>query len=83
MSFCKKKRINQEIRDCDTMGNYYEDGEHYISREFVDDESGSLNYEKLFEKMDRKNSKCDPEKTFNPEEPSKDARIKSQKKYDR
>ncbi len=60
---CKKK-LYQDVQPCDTMGDYYEDGEHYISREFINDETGTLNYEKQFEKMKQKNSDCSPVKTF-------------------
>ncbi|MDX1959368.1 MAG: hypothetical protein SFU98_12395 [Leptospiraceae bacterium] len=52
-----------EINECDTMGNYYEDGEHYINREFVNDD-GTLDYKKQFEKSKQQNHDCYPTKTF-------------------
>lgn len=57
---CQRNRLNQEIGDCDTMGNYYEGGDHYISRDFYNDEEGTLRYDKLFEKSDRRNALCNP-----------------------
>jgi hypothetical protein len=59
---CKESRAKQEIEECDTMGNYYEGGDHYISREFYNDEEGTLRYDKLFEKSDRRNALCNPHK---------------------
>ncbi|HNH07537.1 MAG TPA: hypothetical protein PK683_03475 [Leptospiraceae bacterium] len=60
---CKKKYINEDIPECDSFGNYYENGEHYISREFLT-ESGSLDYKKLFDKSRQQNSNCYPTETF-------------------
>ncbi len=57
---CQKELLNEDIGECDTMGNYYERGDHYISREFYNDEDGTLRYDKLFEKSDKKNSICNP-----------------------
>jgi hypothetical protein len=52
-----------EIKECDTMGNYYEDGEHYINREFLKDD-GTLDYKKQFEMSKQQNHDCYPTKTF-------------------
>lgn len=58
----KKKQYNEEIKDCDPIGNYYENGNHYISRDMITDEGG-LDYKKLFENYyERKKSPCDPGK---------------------
>ncbi len=60
---CKKKHTNEDIPECDSFGNYYENGDHYISREFLT-ESGSLDYKKLFDKSKQQNSNCYPTETF-------------------
>ncbi|MEM7179609.1 MAG: hypothetical protein AAF518_01765 [Spirochaetota bacterium] len=57
----KKKTISQDIQECDPVGNYYEDGNHYISRDIVTDD-GVLNYKKMFNNYyKREGSPCDPE----------------------
>ena len=45
---CKKKKaFSHDIQECDPIGNYYEDGNHYISRDIVTDD-GVINYEEMF-----------------------------------
>jgi hypothetical protein len=63
---CKRKNYTADVDDCDTMGNYYEDGEHYINRDFISDE-GALDYNKTFEKFKFENANCHPTKSFNSE----------------
>lgn len=57
-SNCKKKQI-VEVNDCDTIGNYYENKEHYIKREFVTDD-GEIDYKKLFQKYKGSETICNP-----------------------
>lgn len=68
---CQKQLLNKDINECDPFGNYYIQGDHYISREFYDDEEGTLKYDKLFEKAKPENSNCAPYKLdFGEEETS-------------
>jgi hypothetical protein len=60
---CEEKHVIEDVEECDTMGSYYEGGEHYISREFMTEE-GILDYNKQFEKSKFQNSKCNPASTF-------------------
>ncbi|MCB1141276.1 MAG: hypothetical protein H7A24_01195 [Leptospiraceae bacterium] len=60
---CKRKNLNIDIEECDTMGNFYESGEHYINREFISDE-GAIDYNRTFEKLKPENSRCHPTRTF-------------------
>ncbi len=60
LSSCQKRLLNEDINECDSFGNYYTQGDHYISREFYDDEEGTIKYDKLFEKAKSHNSICNP-----------------------
>lgn len=60
LNSCQKRLLNEDINECDSFGNYYLHGDHYISREFYDDEEGILKYDKLFEKAKPQNSICNP-----------------------
>jgi hypothetical protein len=60
---CRKKKFTEDINQCDSIGNYYEDGVHFINRDFINDE-GSLDYKKLFEKSEEVNHDCYPINTF-------------------
>lgn len=60
---CKKKKLfNEDIDECDSVGNYYEDSSHYINRNIVTDE-GVIDYKKLFHNYHGKGSVCNPDKT--------------------
>lgn len=62
---CKKK-LNEDIQECDPLGNYYEDGKHFIRRDVLEtDENGIedtsvLDMRKLLNKSKKENSKCFP-----------------------
>lgn len=56
---CRKKYTNVEINDCDTIGNYYENGEHYIKRELVTDD-GVIDYNKMLNNFKGHNTVCNP-----------------------
>ncbi|MCC6274975.1 MAG: hypothetical protein IT569_03895 [Leptospiraceae bacterium] len=58
---CKKKYLNEDIDECDSISNLYEDGNHYIRRDLVTDE-GVIDYQKLLEAYKQKNSRCYPAK---------------------
>ena len=60
---CEEKHVIEDVEECDTMGSYYENGEHYIDRHFVTEE-GVMDYKKQFEKSEFKNSKCNPVSNF-------------------
>lgn len=60
LSSCQKQLLNEDINECDSFGNYYIRGDHYISREFYNDEEGTLKYDKLLEKAKPQNSICNP-----------------------
>ncbi len=57
-SNCKKKQFS-DVNECDTIGNYYENKEHFIKREFVNDD-GEVDYKKLFQKYKGKETICNP-----------------------
>ncbi len=56
---CNKKKARVEINDCDTIGNYYEDGEHYIRRDLFNDD-GVIDYNKMLESYKGRNTACNP-----------------------
>ncbi len=69
--FKKSIKIEQDIQDCDNVGDYYNDGSHYIRRDLVTEgiyaadkelatEYNVIDYQKLFEAYDLKKSKCNP-----------------------
>ena len=58
---CKKKYLSEDIDECDSISNLYEDGNHYIKRDLVTDE-GVIDYHKLLEEYKQKNSRCYPVK---------------------
>lgn len=69
--FKRSKRINQDIQDCDNTSDYYEEGTHYIRRDLVTDgkysgnqelatEYNVMDYEKLLDSYDLRNSDCNP-----------------------
>lgn len=60
---CEEKHVIEDVEECDTMGSYYENGEHYIDRQFVTEE-GVMDYKKQFDKSEIKNSKCNPVSNF-------------------
>jgi hypothetical protein len=58
---CKRKVTvyNEDINPCDSIGNYYEESEHFIKRDLVTDE-GVINYEKLFDRYKGRHTECNP-----------------------
>ena len=50
---------NIDINDCDTIGNYYEDGEHYIKRDLVTDD-GVIDYNKMLDSYKGRKTVCNP-----------------------
>lgn len=59
---CRKKKIfNEDIDECDSIGNYYEENSHYINRNIVTDE-GVIDYKKLLHSYHGKGSVCNPDK---------------------
>jgi hypothetical protein len=56
---CMNKNTTLEINDCDTIGNYYEDGEHYIKRELVTDD-GVIDYNKMLDNYKGRKAVCNP-----------------------
>ena len=56
---CSKKKSRVEINDCDTIGNYYENGEHYIRRDLFNDD-GVIDYNKMLESYKGRNTACNP-----------------------
>lgn len=56
---CNKKKAKIDINDCDTIGNYYENGEHYIKRDLVTDD-GVIDYSKMLDTYKGHNTVCNP-----------------------
>ncbi|MBP9887343.1 MAG: hypothetical protein KBF93_13660 [Leptospiraceae bacterium] len=56
---CNRKKNNVEINDCDTIGNYYENGEHYIRRDLVTDD-GVIDYNKMLDSYKGRKTVCNP-----------------------
>lgn len=68
---CKRRFITEDIGTCDTIGNYYENGEHYIRRDLLkgeglidEDNQGVLDYQKMIESYTGKHTDCNPVKTW-------------------
>ena len=55
----KKSHANIDINDCDSIGNYYENGEHYIRRDLFNDD-GVIDYNKMLESYKGRNTVCNP-----------------------
>lgn len=68
---CRKKLFTEEVKECDNIGNYYEQGNHYIRRDLIKkDEFGMEDYrvldmKKLMDESKRQNSRCYPLKEEN------------------
>lgn len=71
-AFKRSKKISQDIKECDDVANYYDDGDHYIRRDLVTEgiysedrelatEYNVIDYQKLFEAYDLHKSKCNPD----------------------
>ncbi len=58
---CHKKKTNLDIdiNECDTIGNYYENGEHYIRRDLFNDD-GVIDYNKMLDSYKGRNTACNP-----------------------
>jgi hypothetical protein len=56
---CMKKKDSVPINDCDTIGNYYENGEHYIRRDLVTDD-GVIDYNKMLDSYKGRKTVCNP-----------------------
>ncbi len=56
---CNKKKTNIDINDCDTIGNYYENGEHYIRRDLFNDD-GVIDYNKMLDSYKGRHTACNP-----------------------
>ena len=56
---CNRKKKNIDINDCDTIGNYNEDGEHYIKRDLVTDD-GVIDYNKMLDSYKGRKTVCNP-----------------------
>jgi hypothetical protein len=57
-TYCKKKVV-EDINECDTIGNFYEDKDHYIRREYVSDE-GVIDLKKMLQKYKGRETICNP-----------------------
>ncbi|MBK7058406.1 MAG: hypothetical protein IPH52_25830 [Leptospiraceae bacterium] len=55
----EKSHANIDINDCDSIGNYYENGEHYIRRDLFNDD-GVIDYNKMLESYKGRNTVCNP-----------------------
>jgi hypothetical protein len=60
----RKKTFNEDIEDCDAIGNYYENGSHYVNRDILTDE-GVLDYKKMFDRYKGKDTACHPDRLIN------------------
>lgn len=56
---CREKKKFIDINDCDTIGNYYENGEHFIKRDLVTDD-GVIDYNKMLESYKGRKTVCNP-----------------------
>ena len=63
---CRKKLFTEDVKECDNIGNYYEQGSHYLRRDLIKvDEFGREDYsildmKKLMDESTRQNSRCYP-----------------------
>lgn len=56
---CNRTKSKVDINDCDTIGNYYENGEHYIRRDLVTDD-GVIDYNKMLDSYKGRKTVCNP-----------------------
>lgn len=56
---CKESKYSDDIEDCNAIGDYYDNGTHYIRRDLVTDD-GTIDYKKLLEDTKPTNSECYP-----------------------
>ncbi|HMV42840.1 MAG TPA: hypothetical protein PK079_11700 [Leptospiraceae bacterium] len=56
---CNSKYKTVDINDCDTIGNYYENGEHFIRRDLFNDD-GVIDYNKMLKSYKGRDTECNP-----------------------